>query len=99
MRVRISDEVLGELRAIANHIGQDNRVRAASFATELLERCLALRDHAERYPIVTELAGRAVRKIPHRSYVIFYTITTDEVRILHIVHSARDYMRLLFPDD
>jgi toxin ParE1/3/4 len=98
MLVRISDEVFAELRAIADHIAHDNKVRAASFAAELLERCLALRDHAERYPIATELAGNAVRKLPFRSYVIFYTITFDEVRILHIVHSARDYMRILFPD-
>jgi plasmid stabilization system protein ParE len=98
MRVRISGEVLAELRAIADRIAEDNKVRAASFTAELLERCFTLGDHSERYPVVMELSGQAVRRASYRNYLIFYVIRPDEVRILHIVHSARDYVRTLFPD-
>jgi plasmid stabilization system protein ParE len=98
MRLRISHAARSELQAIADHIALDSVVRARSFPRELLDRCATLRSQPERYPIVAEIEGSIVRRMPHHRYVILYAVEVDEVRILHIVHSARDYMRILFPE-
>ncbi|WP_415086733.1 hypothetical protein [Labrys sp. (in: a-proteobacteria)] len=31
--------------------------------------------------------------------MIFYRLTVSNVEILHVLHGARDYERILFPDD
>jgi plasmid stabilization system protein ParE len=32
------------------------------------------------------------------AYLIFYRVEADRVSIIHILHGARDYEALLFPD-
>ncbi len=98
MRVRISHAARAELETITSYIGLDSPARAGSFARELFERCVTLSTQAERYPVVGEVEGRIVRRAPYHRYVILYAVEAEEVRILHIVHSARDYMRILFPE-
>ncbi len=99
MRTRLSAAALLELEAIGDYIATDSRMRADGFVRELLDRCAGLAQHSERYPILMEYRGEGMRRAPYRSYLIFYSIRDDEIRIHHIVHSARDYVRLLFPDD
>jgi toxin ParE1/3/4 len=99
MRVRISLAARAELEAIGDYIAADSQPRAASFVAELLDRCGALSNHPERSPVATEFRGQAVRRATYRNYLIFYSIAADHIRVHHIVHSARDYMRLLFPED
>jgi toxin ParE1/3/4 len=35
----------------------------------------------------------------HGAYLIFYEVGRSDVRIVRIVHGARDYEALLFPDE
>jgi hypothetical protein len=37
-------------------------------------------------------------RCPHGRYLIFYSIVDGALEINHIVHGARDYIRLLFPE-
>lgn len=99
MQVRLAISARQELEAIGDYIAADSRARADGFVRELLERCAGLSKYPERYPIVTEYRGEGVRRAPYRSYLIFYSIRDDGIRIHYIVHSARDYVRLLFPED
>ena len=99
MRTRLSAAARAELEAIGDYIAQDSKVRASGYVRELLDRCAGLSQHSERYPIAIEYRGEGVRRAPYRSYLIFYSIRDNEIRIHHVVHSARDYVRLLFPDD
>lgn len=99
MRLRVTQAAREELEAIGNFIAEDNPLRADSFVTELLERCASLALHASRYPVATQWRGRELRRCPFGRYLIFYSVVDDVLEINHIVHSARDYMRLLFPDD
>jgi plasmid stabilization system protein ParE len=39
-----------------------------------------------------------VRRVPYGDYLIFYRATADVVEILHVLHGARDYEPILFPD-
>ncbi|MBV9118553.1 MAG: type II toxin-antitoxin system RelE/ParE family toxin, partial [Acetobacteraceae bacterium] len=34
----------------------------------------------------------------HRNYLIFYRIEADRVVIIRVLHGARDYESVLFPD-
>src|SRR5579862_6711158 len=96
--VRLSDKAEAELEEIGDFIAEDNPSRADSFVAELLERCFALAAHAERYPIVAVVTGVEMRRCVFSKYLIFYSVRGNAVEIAHIFHSARDYMRLLFPD-
>jgi plasmid stabilization system protein ParE len=99
MRVQITEIAESDLEEIGAFIAEDNPTRAESFVVELLERCYGLAEHSRRYPVVTVWAGREIRRCAYGSYLIFYSILQAELEINHIVHSARDYVRLLFPDD
>jgi hypothetical protein len=36
--------------------------------------------------------------VVHGHYLIFYRITTDAVEIIHVLHGARDFESVLFPE-
>jgi plasmid stabilization system protein ParE len=36
---------------------------------------------------------------PVRGYLIFYRVEANEAQIPRVLHGARDYERVLFPDD
>jgi toxin ParE1/3/4 len=40
----------------------------------------------------------ALRRRPFGSYLIFYRVGTETVEVVHILHGARDYEPLLFPE-
>jgi len=49
------------------------------------------------YPILPHRRESQIRRKPYRNYLIFYRVRKDAVEILHVLHGARDYERLLFP--
>lgn len=99
MRVRLTTAAESDLGNIGDFIGRDNPTRAESFVDELLDRCEALGQHPERYPIHISRRGRGLRRCAYRRYLIFYVALPKEVEIVRVIHSARDYMRLLYPED
>jgi len=98
MQVSLSARAKTELDEIGSFIAEDNPKRAESFVAELVERCAGLGAHADRYPIVATVGGLQLRRCPFGKYLIFYSVDRGDVEVAHIFHSARDYMRLLFPD-
>jgi plasmid stabilization system protein ParE len=40
-----------------------------------------------------------IRRRPHGNYLIFYRVRESIVDVLHILHGARNYETILFPDD
>lgn len=92
MRVTITDLAKADLSEIGDFILEDNPLRAESFVYELLDRCRGLAEYPQRYPA-------RLRRCAFGRYLIFYSVPEDEVEINHVVHSARDYMRVLFSED
>ncbi|WP_202314807.1 type II toxin-antitoxin system RelE/ParE family toxin [Mesorhizobium sp. L-8-10] len=39
------------------------------------------------------------RRRVHGNYLIFYRASGENVEILHVLHGAMDYERILFPED
>lgn len=85
---RLADRDLAE---IGEWIAADNPRAAARTIDRLLTACEALSHLALRYPVVR---GGALRKRPMDDYVIFYRVT-DQVEVIRILHSARDWLALL----
>jgi toxin ParE1/3/4 len=98
MIVVITDEAEADLERIGDYIAADNPVRAGTFVRELRQKCETLVDTPHGYPLVPRREHLGVRRRPHGNYLIFYRVGTEVVEVLHVLHGARDYERVLFPD-
>jgi toxin ParE1/3/4 len=83
-----------DLREIRDYILRDNPNRSVSFVEELLVRCQLLADNARIGRARSEL-GHGLRSFPHGNYLIFYRAAKQGVRIVRVLHGARDVRRLL----
>jgi toxin ParE1/3/4 len=86
-----------DLRDIAAWISRDNPGRAATFVEDIVDRCHTLADMPRRYPLVPRYEQHGIRRMPFGEYLVFYRVTDDAVQIVHVLHGARDYEKLLFP--
>jgi toxin ParE1/3/4 len=94
MQVIFSPLAVADLATIGDYIAQDNRRRALTFVAELREACSTLTHEPRRFPLYPEL-GLEVRKRPIGAYLIIYIANDDAVRILRVVHAARDLREIL----
>ncbi len=99
MKVVFARNATSSLEQIGDYIAHDNPERAASFIAELREAALALGEMASAYPLVPRYERWGIRRRVHGNYLIFYRIEPDHVLILLIAHGARDYGKLLMPDE
>lgn len=99
MKVVLTQEARDDLERIGDHIAEENPVRARSFVHELLEAGRGIGRTPRAIQLVPRYARLGVRRRVHGAYLIFYRIDGDGVSILHILHGARDYEALLFPDE
>lgn len=83
------------LKAIGDWIARDNPPRAVTFIRQLRGACGDLLDFPSAYPVIGSLAGSPVRKRVFGAYLILYEVEGADVRILAIVHGARDPDTLL----
>ncbi|WP_334265234.1 type II toxin-antitoxin system RelE/ParE family toxin [Bradyrhizobium amphicarpaeae] len=42
---------------------------------------------------------KGIRRRPFGSYLIFYRVGNDAIEVIHVLHGARNYEPLLFPED
>ena len=98
MRVVLTEAARADLLEIGDRIAEDNRSRAESFVDELEAACQGLSHAPARFQLVERYASLNVRRRVHGSYLILYRTTASEVIVLRVVHGARDYTRLVFPE-
>ena len=94
MKVVLTPEAWAGLEEIGDFIA-----RALAFVDDLREAALTLADEPLAYPHVPRFERHGVRRRVHRGYLIFYRVRGDRIEILSILHGARDYEALLFPDE
>jgi plasmid stabilization system protein ParE len=51
------------------------------------------------YPLLPGREATRLRRAVHGNYLIFYRIDPDHVVVVHVLHGARDYDAILFPDE
>lgn len=98
MKVVFAPSAKLDLRGIAAWIRRDNPGRAASFIEDIIDRCETLAEMPRRYPLVPRYEQHDLRRLPYGDYLIFYRVREEAVQIVHVLHGARDYEKLLFPD-
>ena len=99
MRVTYADGVFDELVNLAGYLAEENEDLAQRFLDACDEsfQFLAVNPHAGvvRQFASSELANvRMWRVKDFEKYLVFYIPTRTGVKVLHVVHSARDYFRI-----
>lgn len=95
MKVRITDRAAIDIRQIRRWVERDNPVRAASFVRELRAHIAAIGSRPRAYPVLHGFEKQGIRRSNFGSYLIFYIVDSSAVRVLHVLHGARDYPSLL----
>src|ERR1051325_3474689 len=98
MIVVITGAAEADLESIADWIARDNPVRALTFVQELRRRCESLVDAPTGYARVPRYEHLGIRRRVYHDYLIFYRIIGDTIEVLHVLHGARDYAPILFPE-
>jgi plasmid stabilization system protein ParE len=95
MIVRFADEAERDLEEIGDHIAIDDPGAALRFVRVLRDRCLALAEFPNRFPMVERYVAAGLRRCLHVNYLIFYRVEEDAVVIVHVLHGAQDYPEIL----
>jgi toxin ParE1/3/4 len=95
-RLLLSPRAVADLEEIADYIGRDNPVRAASFVAELEAKCRAVAASPELYPARGDLAP-GLRMAMQGRYLVLYRDLPgqDTVRVERVLPGARNLPRLL----
>lgn len=94
-RLRYDQRAISDLDGIYDYIAEHDIAAAA----RVVARIKALSEQLPERPLLgrkTDMPDIRIRSVVRFPYVIFYTITTDEIAILHVRHTAR---QVLMPDD
>jgi toxin ParE1/3/4 len=94
MRLIILPAARTDLIEIGDFIALDNPARAASFVTEIEARINQVAEQPSRFSVRDELY-EGLRSARHGRYFIFFTHDSDEVRIIRVLHGARNLPRVL----
>ncbi len=98
MKVDFTPAARLDLIEIGDYLRQEAPRRASSFVKELVAKARNIGRTPYGFQLVERYAHRGVRRRPHRTYVIFYRVEDRQVSIIHILHGARDYESILFPE-
>jgi toxin ParE1/3/4 len=98
MKVTITEPTEADLEAIGDWIARDNPERALTFVLELRQSCETLSELPYGYTMVQRYEHTGLRRRVHGNYLIFYRIAARAIEVLHVLHGARDYEAILFPD-
>jgi toxin ParE1/3/4 len=98
MKLVIADEARDELARIGERIARDNPRRAVAFVDEIESHCHRILATPLTHPLLPGREATRLRRAVHGNYLIFYRVDPDHVVIVHVLHGARDYDAILFPD-
>jgi len=95
--VVVTAEAESDLEQIATHIAEQSIEIALNFVQE--GKCESLADAPRGYPLVPRHEHLGIRRRPFGNYLIFYRVGANAIEVVHVLHGARDYERLLFPEE
>lgn len=98
MIVVITEEAEADLEHIASYVAEQSPRSALMLVRGLREKCGSLADAPRGYPLVPRYEHKGVRRRPFGNYLIFYRVGANAIEVIHILHGARDYEPLLFPE-
>ena len=81
------------LEEVLSYIAQDSPASARNLAEDFIEATSSLSILTERGRVVPELQDPRIRELLVHSYRVMYEVRGEDVRILALVHQARDFAR------
>jgi plasmid stabilization system protein ParE len=96
--VVLTAEAESDLQTIAEYVAQDSVTAALGLVHELRKKCFAFAEAPRGYPLVPRYEHHGIRRRPFGSYLIFYRVGAKAIEVVHILHGARDYEPLMFPE-
>lgn len=97
MNVKLTDAAETDLEEIGSWLSDNAGPAALGIVRGLRVSVASLGDMPARFPLVPGHEKTGVRRRVYGNYLIFYTIEDDDVRVLRILHGARDVDRIMFP--
>lgn len=98
MNVIVSAEAEADLEQVASYVAERSPQGALTLIRELRDRCESLVDAPRGYPLVPRYEQFGIRRRPFGNFLIFYRVGSEAIEVVHILHGARDYEPLLFPE-
>jgi toxin ParE1/3/4 len=93
MRPRFSPTARRDLRQILDYITQDKPIAAAEWVAKIEERCWQLAQFPYTGTACPDLLPN-LRCASVGAYVIFFLPQNDGIKVVRVVHGARDVNRL-----
>ncbi|MDQ1637315.1 MAG: toxin ParE1/3/4 [Pyrinomonadaceae bacterium] len=94
MKIVWTDPAVEDLRELHAYIARDSEMYASGF----VERIISAAERVAQYPnagrVVPENNDASVREILYQHYRIIYSVKTEHIEMLTIIHGARDLGRL-----
>jgi toxin ParE1/3/4 len=97
--VHLSDAAEADLEEIGDYLAAESPAAAISVVARLRASCIGLTSSPERHARVPRFEHRDVRRVVMAPYVVFFRIELENITVLRILHGARDYDGLIFPND
>lgn len=94
MRLLFSPQAASDLEAISDYIAQNSPRQAQVFLRELEQQCARIAVQPGLYRQRPELR-QGLRSCPYGNYIIFFLTEARAVRIVRILHQARDLPAIL----
>ena len=91
MRFRFTVRAERDIEEVGDYIARDNPARAVTFIEALTEKCHQLIEQPASAPLRPEF-GDDVRMTVFGRYLIFYSFNADELKIIRVLHSARNWV-------
>jgi toxin ParE1/3/4 len=98
MKLVIVDAARDDLARIADWIAGRNPRRAVTFIEEIDAHCERISLAPLVHPLLPGREDSGLRRAVHGNYLIFYRADPREVVVIHVLHGARDYEPILFPE-
>ena len=93
-RLVFSPAARADLVAIAVYIAEDSPDRAATFLAELETKASQASERPASFPARDDVSV-GLRAARHGRYLLFFREAPDEVRIVRVLHGARDLPRAI----
>lgn len=89
MRLVFQPQAERDLEGIGDYIAADNPARAVTFIRELRSHCHRIGQNPLGYRLRPDIAA-GVRSAAHGRYAVYFTIGSDAVTVIRILHGAMD---------
>jgi toxin ParE1/3/4 len=93
--LRFSSLAKSDLAEIAAYIAKRNPTAARAFVRRLREHCQQLKRSPWIGEVCPQFQSAEYRQIHYGSYAIFYEVTDKSVLVSRVIHSARDWGRMI----